>query len=92
MNKDFERCKSVIEEQIMDSGGMCEYALYAKGRFQIMFMIIKLIERGTYYTDTIAALICRQEGRIQESLDLFQTCSIINPNSMDNMKQVARSL
>ena len=40
----------------------------------------------------ISALILRQEGRIQESLELFQTCTLLNPQSADNLKQVARSL
>ena len=38
------------------------------------------------------ALILRQEGRIQESLELFQTCTLLNPQSAENIKQVARSL
>ena len=38
------------------------------------------------------ALILRQEGQIQESLDLFQRTVQINPQSADNLKQVARSL
>ncbi|MBN3270777.1 BBS4 protein, partial [Polyodon spathula] len=38
------------------------------------------------------ALIFRLEGKIQESLELFQTCVILNPHSPDNLKQVARSL
>ncbi|XP_030312594.1 Bardet-Biedl syndrome 4 protein-like, partial [Calypte anna] len=41
---------------------------------------------------TVQALIFRLEGKIQESLELFQTCSILNPRSADNLKQVARSL
>lgn len=40
----------------------------------------------------LTALIFRLEGKIQESLELFQTCSILNPRSADNLKQVARSL
>jgi Bardet-Biedl syndrome 4 protein len=34
----------------------------------------------------------RQEGRIQESLELFQSCSVLNPANNLNLKQVARSL
>ena len=40
----------------------------------------------------VAALILRQEGKIQESLELFQTCTLLSPQSSDNLKQVARSL
>lgn len=41
---------------------------------------------------SFVALILRQEGQIQESLDLFQRTVQINPQSADNLKQVARSL
>ena len=34
----------------------------------------------------------RQEGRIQESLELFQTCAVLNPANILNLKQIARSL
>ena len=44
------------------------------------------------YATYVQALIMRQEGRIQESLELFQTCSVINPSNILNLKQVARSL
>lgn len=39
-----------------------------------------------------SALILRQEGKIQESLELFQTCALLNSQNCDNLKQVARSL
>ncbi|NXJ78995.1 BBS4 protein, partial [Trogon melanurus] len=60
--------QAVIKEQLQESHGLCEYAVY------------------------VQALIFRLEGKIQESLELFQTCSILNPRSADNLKQVARSL
>uniref|UniRef100_A0A452H6C1 Uncharacterized protein n=1 Tax=Gopherus agassizii TaxID=38772 RepID=A0A452H6C1_9SAUR len=44
------------------------------------------------YAVYVQALVLRLEGKIQESLELFQTCSILNPQSADNLKQVARSL
>ncbi|KAK3085477.1 hypothetical protein FSP39_004016 [Pinctada imbricata] len=68
VRKEYDKCKSIIKEQLAESGGMCEYAVY------------------------VQALILRQEGRIQESLELFQTCTLLNPQSADNLKQVARSL
>lgn len=37
-------------------------------------------------------LILRQEGKIQESFELFQLCNILNPSSVDNIKQMARAL
>ncbi|XP_078541157.1 BBSome complex member BBS4 isoform X1 [Lissotriton helveticus] len=68
IRKDYETCKAVIKEQLQETQGMCEYAVY------------------------VQALIFRLEGKIQESLELFQTCAILNPQSCDNLKQVARSL
>ena len=40
----------------------------------------------------IQGLILRQEGKIQESLEQFQVCNILNPSSANNIKQMARSL
>lgn len=40
----------------------------------------------------ILGLILRQEGKIQESLEQFQVCNILNPSSANNIKQMARSL
>ncbi|CAH1268785.1 BBS4 [Branchiostoma lanceolatum] len=68
IRKEYELCKSLIKEELQESQGMCEYAIY------------------------VQALIMRQEGNIQESLELFQTCSLLNPQSVENLKQVARSL
>ncbi|TKC47068.1 hypothetical protein EI555_016051 [Monodon monoceros] len=58
----------VIKEQLQETQGLCEYAIY------------------------VQALIFRLEGNIQESLELFQTCAVLSPQSADNLKQVARSL
>ncbi|XP_053128193.1 Bardet-Biedl syndrome 4 protein isoform X2 [Hemicordylus capensis] len=44
------------------------------------------------YAIYVQALIFRLEGKIQESLELFQSCAILSPRSTDNLKQVARSL
>uniref|UniRef100_A0ACB8E575 Bardet-Biedl syndrome 4 protein n=1 Tax=Sphaerodactylus townsendi TaxID=933632 RepID=A0ACB8E575_9SAUR len=68
IRKDYDACKIAIKEQLQESHGMCEYAVY------------------------VQALIFRLEGKIQESLELFQTCAILSPQSTDNLKQVARSL
>ncbi|XP_004712076.1 Bardet-Biedl syndrome 4 protein isoform X1 [Echinops telfairi] len=68
IRKDYEACKALIKEQLKETQGLCEYAIY------------------------VQALIFRLEGHIQESLELFQTCAILSPQSADNLKQVARSL
>ncbi len=38
------------------------------------------------------ALILREEGDIQKSLELFQKATQLNPQNVSNLKQVARSL
>lgn len=38
------------------------------------------------------ALILREEGEIQKSLELFQKAMQLNPENVNNLKQVARSL
>ncbi|XP_075875131.1 BBSome complex member BBS4 [Nelusetta ayraudi] len=68
LRKDYDTCKAIIKEQLQETNGMCEYAIY------------------------VQALILRLEGKIQESLELFQSCAVLNPCSADNLKQVARSL
>ncbi|XP_056134536.1 Bardet-Biedl syndrome 4 protein [Lampris incognitus] len=68
IRKDYETCKAIIKDQLQETNGVCEYAIY------------------------VQALILRLEGKIQQSLELFQSCAILNPSSSDNLKQVARSL
>ncbi|XP_076112838.1 BBSome complex member BBS4-like [Mytilus galloprovincialis] len=69
---------------------------YVRKEFDTCKSLIKesMAESGGMceYAVYVQALILRQEGRIQESLELFQTCTLLNPHSADNLKQVARSL
>lgn len=44
------------------------------------------------YYHIFQGLILRQEGKIQESFELFQLCNILNPSSVENIKQMARAL
>lgn len=44
------------------------------------------------YANYIQGIILRHEGKIQESLEMFQICNMLNPNSIDHIKQMARSL
>ncbi len=48
--------------------------------------------KGSDCLSITSALLLREEGKIQESLELFQRTVQINPNNVDNLKQVARSL
>ncbi|KAA0192276.1 hypothetical protein HAZT_HAZT010886 [Hyalella azteca] len=44
------------------------------------------------YANYVQALILRHQGKIHESLELFQLCNVLNPKSVQNLKQMARSL
>ena len=44
------------------------------------------------YPIYVKALIKRQHGEIQESLQLFQAATCLNPQNIANLKQVGRSL
>lgn len=34
VKKDFDSCKSIIKEQLNETGGMCEYAVYVQGEWK----------------------------------------------------------
>lgn len=69
---------------------------YVRKEYEVCKRIIKqqLAESHSMceYANYVQGLILRQEGKIQESLEQFQVCNILNPNSSDNIKQMARSL
>ncbi|XP_023327314.1 Bardet-Biedl syndrome 4 protein [Eurytemora carolleeae] len=69
---------------------------YIRKEYQLCKEIIKVQLRETHsmceYANYVQGLILRQEGKIQESLEQFQVCNILNPNSGENIKQMARSL
>ena len=44
------------------------------------------------YPIYVKALVQRRRGRIQESLQLFQAATALNPHNVQNLKQVGRSL
>eukprot|EP01061_Rhynchopus_euleeides_P047827 TRINITY_DN9864_c0_g4_i1.p2 TRINITY_DN9864_c0_g4~~TRINITY_DN9864_c0_g4_i1.p2 ORF type:complete len:424 (+),score=149.22 TRINITY_DN9864_c0_g4_i1:287-1558(+) len=68
VRQDFFDCLVLIEEQLEETRGLCEYAIYIK------------------------ALIKRANGELQESLQLFQSATVLNPHNVQNLKQVGRSL
>jgi Bardet-Biedl syndrome 4 protein len=91
VKKEFKQCKDLIKVQLINTNGLCEYALYVQGRKQVTQTNIMLKDDCRIFA-FFKGLISRQEGLIQESLDLFQTCALLNPTNIQNMKQIARSL
>ncbi|EFN70730.1 Bardet-Biedl syndrome 4 protein-like protein [Camponotus floridanus] len=47
---------------------------------------------GHEYASYLKGLILRKEGKIQDSLDCFQTAYNVNSTNIDNVKQIAKSL
>jgi hypothetical protein len=46
IRKEFEQCKALIKEQLGESQGMCEYAVYVQGTtasFLFLFFILEFI-------------------------------------------------
>jgi Bardet-Biedl syndrome 4 protein len=68
VGNEHKECLRLIERQLKECAGMCEYPIYVK------------------------ALILRRQGRVQESLELFQAAICLNPCNTANLKQVGRSL
>ncbi|CAF1059268.1 unnamed protein product [Rotaria sordida] len=67
------------------------HVMYGRGEYDRIQQFIRIQSQKNSYMTYIQALVHRQEGRIVEALDLFQTCVIENP-SLVNIKQVAKSL
>ena len=61
-------------------------------RFFVCFFNPRLSNGLSEYPIYLKALIKRQAGQIQESLQLFQAATCLNPYNVSNLKQVGRSL
>ncbi|CAF4740542.1 unnamed protein product, partial [Rotaria socialis] len=67
------------------------HVMYGRGEYDRIQQFIRSQSQKNSYMTYVQALVHRQEGRIVEALDLFQTCVLENP-SLINIKQVAKSL
>jgi len=72
------------------------YLHYSRGENEECCALIEEVLHETKgqsgYAVYVKGLLYRHEGKIQESLVLFQAASCMNPNSIRNLKEVARSL
>ncbi|KAG6972063.1 hypothetical protein JG688_00004153 [Phytophthora aleatoria] len=72
------------------------HRLYLRSEFKECLRVIEGVLREhqglSEYPLYVKALILRQSGRIQESLQLFQAAACLNPENKENLKQVGRSL
>ena len=84
--------QKIIEQQLAESHGSCEYALFIKGALlplSLTWLFLLLLSESIHIH---AGMILRQRGQIGRSLEMFQAAMQVNPSNINNLKQVARSL
>ncbi|PSN53755.1 Bardet-Biedl syndrome 4 protein [Blattella germanica] len=90
------RIRRVPELPLLENRNWLIHLHYTRHEFGICKILIQEeLERSNgmcEYATYIQGLILRHEGKIQESLEYFQMCHTLNPNNVNNIKQVARSL
>ena len=59
---------------------------------QVIREQIEMTERTCEYALYVQGMIQRNEAMIQESLESFQAAAMLNPNSLENLKQVFTSI
>ncbi|CAF1369017.1 unnamed protein product, partial [Didymodactylos carnosus] len=84
-----------IDPSTIEKYNWLVHVMYARGEFEPCKQFIRNQQTKTYnlceYMTYVQALIYRQEGSINEALDLFQTCVLMSP-TVSNIKQVGKSL
>jgi len=72
------------------------HTLFARHDFEECLKVIEhqlsMCQGLCEYAIYVKALIKRHHGEINESLQLFQAATMLNPNNVQNLKQVGRSL
>jgi len=72
------------------------YMYYARKKYSEALSVIEEVleqcQGSAEYPLFVKALIHRHRGKIQESLQLFQKATVLNPHNINNLKQVGRSL
>jgi tetratricopeptide (TPR) repeat protein len=72
------------------------HRLYLRAEFKECLRLIEEVLRQhqglSEYPLYVKGMILRQSGKIQESLQLFQAATCLNPDNKENIKQVGRSL
>ncbi|GFG38369.1 hypothetical protein Cfor_03172 [Coptotermes formosanus] len=86
----------VPELPLLESRNWLIHLHYSRQEFGICKILLQEeLERSNdmcEYANYVQGLILRHEGKIQESLESFQTCHTLNPRNVNNIKEVARSL
>ena len=58
--------------------------------YQIIKEQIEVSDGACEYALYVQGMILRNEAQIQESLESFQAAAMLNPNSLENLKQVSK--
>ncbi|KAG7203012.1 hypothetical protein KM043_010140 [Ampulex compressa] len=99
---EYKLCKILIEAELANSNGHGEYANYLKistlqagpvveEKFN-MFSKKRTRKHTLLLPSSLQGLILRKEGKIQDSLDCFQSAYNVNSTNVNNVKQIAKSL
>ena len=94
VTKEFSKCLVLIEEHLKATNKQSEYLLVVKG-IQWPIFAFTFTSRAITISTTIlgfTGLIRRQEGRIEEALELFQAANALNPHDISILKHIGRCL
>ncbi|KAL1129675.1 hypothetical protein AAG570_012620 [Ranatra chinensis] len=80
----------------MESNNWLIHTRYARKEFDICKLLIEEEFENNdgcnEYANYVMGLILRHEGKVQESLEYFQKCHLLNPTNSDNVKQIGCSM
>lgn len=85
----------VFEKASLERRNWLLHSHYVRGEYDSCRALISEILRDMEYCEFahyVRGLLMRREGRVQESIKSFQQALLLNPSSIDNLRQLARSL
>ena len=100
--QEFEECLKLIEQVLEDTDGLCEYAIYVKALIRRQrgkgwgwspsgdngITWIVQVAAPPLPPDLSQGIPPPLPGQVQESLQLFQQATALNPHNTANLKQV----
>lgn len=96
LSRTVTRMKKVPELPVLENRNWLIHLHYSRKEFGICKILLQEeLEKSNgmcEYANYVQGLVLRHEGKIQESLEYFQTCHSLNPRNINNIKEVARSL
>ncbi|XP_012258563.2 Bardet-Biedl syndrome 4 protein [Athalia rosae] len=91
-----DRGKKVPDIPALECRNWLLHKHYTRHEYKICKILIEeeLLRTNGYneFASYLKGLILRKEGKVQDSMDCFQTCYTLNARSVDNVKQIAKSL